>query len=231
MKRKIFGEVVGTALLIYLGTGLVLFGGPYADLLGPALGWGLMFTMLVYTFGPLSGPHLNPVVTLMMYVTNRMPGKEAGTYFISQLVGGLLGELALVGTYRVFLEQKGISWSSAVTEHHLASTMYPNLNAMTAFFVEVVITTILLTVILVFMNNLTNEFEGQAPIIVGLTVFALVMFSGELTGTSMNPVRSLYPALFAGGQALEMLWVYLTAPFVAIIFAVLIDKHILDSGK
>lgn len=228
MKRKIFGELVGTALLIYLGTGLVLFGGPYGDLLGPALGWGLMFTMLVYTFGPLSGPHLNPVVTLMVYVTKRMPGKEAIVYVVSQLIGGLIGELALVYTYNSFLTQKGISWSDAIAEHHLGSTMYPHLTTSAAFLVELVITTILLTVILVFMNRLTNEFEGQSPIIVGLTVFALVMFSGHLTGTSMNPVRSLYPALFAGGQALEMLWVYLTAPFLAVVFAVLIDKHILS---
>lgn len=231
MKRKIFGEVVGTALLIYLGTGLVLFGGAYADLLGPALGWGLMFAMLVYTFGPLSGPHLNPVVTLMMYVTKRMPGREAVIYFVSQLIGGLIGELALVGTYSTFLSQKGIEWSSAISEHHLASTMHPNLTPGAAFFVEMVITTILLTVILVFMNHGSNEFEGQSPIIIGFTVFALVMFSGELTGTSMNPVRSLYPAMFAGGQALEMLWVYLTAPFIAVIFAVLIDKHILSAAK
>lgn len=231
MTRKIFGEVVGTALLIYLGTGLVLFGGVYADLLGPALGWGLMFTMLVYTFGPLSGPHLNPVVTLMVYLTKRMPGQEAVVYFISQLVGGLLGELALVGTYNAFLSKQGISWESAIAEHHLGSTMHPNLTSGAAFFVEMMITTILLTVLLVFMNRLTNEFAGQSPIIVGITVFALVMFSGNLTGTSMNPVRSLYPALFAGGTALEMLWVYLTAPFVAVVFAVLIDKYILSDEK
>lgn len=228
MKRKIFGEVAGTALLIYLGTGLVLLGGPYTDLVGPALGWGFMFTMLVYTFGPLSGPHLNPVVTLTMYLTKRMPGKEAVVYFVSQLVGGLLGELALIATYSGFLSQQGIQWADAVAEHHLGSTMYPNLTAGAAFFVEMLITTILLTVLLVFMNRLTNEFSGQSPIIVGVTIIALVMFSGKLTGTSMNPVRSLYPALFAGGEALSAVWVYLTAPFVAVLFAVLIDKYILN---
>jgi len=230
MRRKVFGEVVGTALLIYLGTGLVLFGGPYVGIVGPAIGWGLMFTMLVYTVGPLSGCHLNPVVTAMMYVTRRMTGKDAIVYFVSQLIGGLIGEVALVSTYQAFLTKNGISWQSAVSENYLASTMYPNLEASGAFLVEMTITTILLTVLLVFMNRQTQEFAGQSPIIVGVTVFTLVMFSGELTGTSMNPVRSLFPALFAGGAALDMLWVYLTAPFVAVIFAAMIDKYILSEN-
>jgi aquaporin Z len=229
IRLKLFGESAGTALLIYLGTGLVIFGGPYTDLLGPAMGWGLALAVLVYTFGPLSGAHFNPAVTLTMFLTKRMSGKEAGQYVGAQLVGGLLGELLVVLTYKSVLHQTGQSWEAGVAVNNLNATVFPNLSVGMAFLTEVVLTTILLVVVLVLNNKKLGVNGAQGALVVGFTIFILVMVGGNLTGASMNPVRSLFPAMFAGGLALSSLWLYLTAPFVGAGIAVLIDKYILST--
>jgi aquaporin Z len=229
MKLRIFGEVFGTALLIYFGTGTVLFGGPYADLMSISLGWGMALAILVYTFGPLSGAHFNPVVTLTMYLTKRMDGKTAGIYVLSQLIGGLLGQLMVVMTYRSLLANTGKSWSTEVAANHLNGTVFPNISVPVAFATEVLLTVVLITVVLVMNNPQTNVNAGQAGIIVGLTIFVLVIVGGNLTGASMNPVRSLWPAIFAGGETLNSLWLYLVAPFVGGVIGVLIEKTIFAS--
>lgn len=228
MRLKMFGEFVGTALLIYLGTGLVVFGGPFSDLLGPAMGWGLMLTVLVYTFGPMSGAHFNPAVTLMMFFTKRMSGKEAGQYIGAQLAGGLVGELLMVATYSSMLATTGKSWATEVAANNLNATIFPNLSVGMAFVTEVVLTTVLLIAVLVLNNKTLGVNGAQGAVVVGLTIFVLVMVGGNLTGASMNPVRSLFPALFAGGTALSSVWLYLTAPFVGTFIAVLIDRYILS---
>lgn len=228
MRLKMFGEFIGTALLIYLGTGSVVFGGPYSDLLGPSMGWGLMLAVLVYTFGPMSGAHFNPAVTLTMFFTKRMSGKETGQYIGAQLAGGLVGELLMVATYSSMVSTTGKNWATEVATNNLNATIFPNLSAGMAFLTEVVLTTILLLVVLVLNNKKLGVNGPQAAIAVGFTIFILVMVGGNLTGASMNPVRSLFPALFAGGTALSSLWLYLTAPFVGTFVAVLIDRYVLN---
>ncbi|USS85040.1 aquaporin [Fructilactobacillus myrtifloralis] len=227
MKLKIFGETIGTGLLIYFGTGLLIFGTPFPDLLGPAIGWGFTLAVLVYVIGPLSGAHLNPVVTLTMYLTKRMSGKEALIFVGSQLLGGLLGELAVVVTYGSLLQHKGQSWQTMVVKNNLGGTVFPNLSPVGAFLTEVLLTTVLLLVILVLNHSRTNMYAIQSPIAVGLTIFVLVIVGGNLTGASMNPIRSFFPAIFAGGLALQSIWLYLLAPFVGVLVAVLINQFVL----
>lgn len=231
MKLKIFGEVFGTALVIYFGTGTGLFGGPYADLASVSLGWGLALAILVYTFGPLSGAHFNPAVTLTMFLTKRMPGGEALIYVASQLVGGLLGELFVVWTYKSVLAHTGKSWASEVAANHLSGTVFPDISVPVAFATEVLLTVFLLTAVLVINNPHTNVNAGQAAIIVGFTIFVLVIVGGHLTGASMNPVRSLWPAVFAGGLGLSQLWLYIAAPLVGAVIATVIDKTILPAHE
>lgn len=226
MKKKIFGEVFGSALLVFFGPALVVMGG-YNDLLGPSLGWGISLAVLVYAFGPLSGAHFNPAVTVMMFLTKQMKAAETLIYIVSQLVGGLIGGLFLVLTYKAYLKGAGLSWATEVAKNNLNSTVFPNISAGLAFLVEVVLTTVLLVVVLVLNNDKTKVYNLQAPIAIGLTIAILVFAAGNLTGASMNPVRSLFPALFAGGVAMDDLWVYLTAPFVGSIFGALIDRYIL----
>jgi len=230
MKLKVFGELVGTALLIYMGTGLVIFGGPFGDLLGPSLGWGLVLAVLVYTFGPMSGAHFNPVVTLALYATKRMSAKEAWAYVAAQLVGGLLGQGLVVLTYQSFLEKTGGVWDTAVKANNLGGTVFPNLSPSIAFLTEVVLTAILIIVVLVLNNKTLGVNNAQGALVVGFTIFALVMVGGNLTGASMNPVRSLFPALAAGGTVLSSLWLYLTAPFVGGVIGVLVEKYILSDA-
>jgi len=226
LKKKIFGEVFGTALLVFFGPALVIMGG-YDNLLGPSIGWGVALAVLVYAFGPLSGAHFNPAVTLMMFLTKQMKAREAIIYVISQLVGGLIGGCFLAITYKAYLNGAGLEWPTEIAKNHLNGTVFPNISAGMAFGVEVVLTTVLFVVILVLNNEKTNTYNLQAPIAIGLTIAALVFVAGNLTGASMNPVRSLFPALFAGGLPMHDLWVYLTAPFVGSIIGALIDRYIM----
>ncbi|WP_419153588.1 MIP/aquaporin family protein [Weissella viridescens] len=229
MKKKLFGEVVGTALLLYFGTGLVIFGN-FNDLVGPAIGWGFALAVLIYAFGPLSGAHFNPAVTLMMYLTKRMEATEAFIYVLAQLIGGLLGETLVVMTYKSFLRGTGGIWTQEIAKNHLNSTVFPNISSGVAFLTEVVLTTFLLVLILVLNHAKTNMYAIQSPIAVGLTIAVLVFVGGNLTGASMNPARSLFPAIYAGGLAMQNLWVYLTAPFVGSVIAALVDRYILDES-
>jgi aquaporin Z len=223
MTKKLFGEVAGTALLIYFGTGLGLFAAP-ADLVGASLGWGLVLALLVFMFGPLSGAHFNPVVSFAMLISKRMSFKEFLAYVAAQLVGGLLGELVVVMTYKDYLHHLGKSWSSMVSQNHLISTVFPNVSTGVAFFTEVLLTFVLVMTVLTITNKTTNSYGQFGPFIVGIIIFVLVLVGGNLTGASMNPVRSLFPALFAGGLALSQLWLYLIAPFVGSAIAVLVEK-------
>jgi aquaporin Z len=227
MKKKIFGEVFGSALLVFFGPALVIMGGGYNDLLGPSIGWGVLLAVLVYAFGPLSGAHFNPAVTFMNFLNKQMKGTETIIYIVSQLVGGLIGGFVLKFTYQAYLNGAGLKWSTEVAINHLNSTVFPNISAGMAFFVEVILTTVLLVVILVLNDPKTKTYNLQAPIAVGLTIALLVFVAGNLTGASMNPVRSLFPAIFAGGLAMQDIWVYLTAPFVGSIIGALIHRYIL----
>ena len=152
MKQKVFVEVFVTALLVFFGPALVIMGG-YHDLLGPSIGWGVVLTVLIYAFGPLSGAHFNPAVTVMMVLTKRMQVREAIVYVLSQLVGGLIGGWLLALTYRAYLKGAGLSWTTEIAKNHLNGTVFPNISAGMAFGVETVLTTVLFVVILVLNNN------------------------------------------------------------------------------
>ncbi len=230
MKIKLFGEIAGTALLIYLGTGLLIFNYPYQDMLGPSIGWGLTLAVLVYIFGPLSGAHLNPAVTLVMYLTKRMSAKEGWLYVSAQIVGGILGEFAILGTVWSISQHSTNSWQSIVERTALGATLYPHLSPLAAFLTETGLTSILCLIILVLNHAKTNVYAVQSPIAVGFTIFTAVMVGGNLTGASLNPIRSLFPALAAGGRALNSLGVYLVAPLAGACLAALIHHYILNDS-
>lgn len=216
MKRYL-AELIGTAVLVLVGCGAVAIGGYGAALpLGVVpigLAFGLAVTAMAYGIGPVSGCHINPAVTVAMVAAGRMRPNEAIGYIISQLVGGIAGALILVliltgkeGGYdiaKLGLGQNG--WGPGYLGGY---------NIGIAIVTEIVATFIFTLVILGVTQPSASEARHPAGMIIGFTLFALHMPFIQVTGLSVNPARSLGPAIFVGGTALAQVWLFLIMPLV-----------------
>lgn len=211
MKHRIQAELLGTFILVFFGVGSAVYGIDTIGRLGVALTFGLVLLALAYAFGPLSGAHVNPAVTLAVLLNKGIRGAEAGAFMAAQLVGGILagGALWLMVNYGGVRDQTGGLGTNGYGE---------TVNLGGALAIEVAMTALLVTVIL-----LTTRPDGQpafAGLAIGLTLGAMVAVGIPLTGASLNPARSLGPALFAGGTALAQVWVFIVAPVLGACLAV-----------
>ncbi len=204
-------EILGTFFLIFAGTGAIiindLFGGSVTHL-GVSLTFGLVVMALIYAFGDKSGAHFNPAVTCGFWLLKRFPGKQVFPYVLSQCVGGIGASLVL----------------GQMFPHHptLGATL-PQYGLFTVFFLECLLMMFLMLVILSVATG--SEEKGLfAGLAIGGTVGLEALFAGPVTGASMNPVRSLAPALVSGQYF--GLWIYLTAPFLGAIIAVGIHRFL-----
>lgn len=204
--RKYIAEFLGTFMLVFFGTGTVTVA--KGGVLAIGLAFGLAITVSAYAFGGISGGHFNPAVTTAMLINRRIDAKQAGAYVISQILGAIVASAAI----RSFVGALGLATNS------LGQTDFSKINSGMAFFVEALITFLFLMVIL----NVTSAAHGNsdfAGLIIGITLAFLIIVALNLTGGSLNPARSIGPALFAGGTAISHLWVYILAPEVGAILA------------
>lgn len=201
--RRYIAEFIGTFILIFVGIGSIVVdqhsGG--IGLIGVAICWGVTVMALIYTFGSISGAHLNPAVTVTFWMVKLLKGKDVLPYLICQAAGAFAATLALKYLFpaEVFLGET-------------KPTGYP----MRSFFLEIIISFILMIVIL-FTSQGSKETGVLAGLAIGGTVLLLVVFAGPISGTSLNPTRSLAPAIVTGNA--ENLWIYLTAPFIGMFSA------------
>lgn len=209
MTRRLVAELVGTFCLVFFGVGSAVFG---FDVLGPVgvgLTFGLVLVALAYAIGPVSGCHVNPAVTLGVLIARRISPVEAGGYVVAQLAGGVLGglllDLMVGGTVRDNTDGLG---SNAYGE---------NISTGGAFALEIVLTFLLVFVVLLVTGP--GAEPGLGGLAIGLSLAAIHFVGIPLDGTSVNPARSLGPALFAGGSAISQLWVFLLAPLVGALVA------------
>ncbi|HEY0638908.1 MAG TPA: aquaporin [Pseudonocardiaceae bacterium] len=209
MGRKLVAELVGTFCLVFFGAGSAVFG---FDVLGPvgvAFAFGLVLLALAYAIGPVSGCHVNPAVTLGVLIARRIGPAEAGAYVVAQLVGGALAGLLLrlmVGG--VVTDRTGGLGTNSYGE---------TISGGGAFVLEIVLTFLLvLVVLLVTGPGAEPAFGGLA---IGLSLVVIHLVGIPLDGTSVNPARSLGPALFAGGDAMSQVWLFLLAPLVGAVAA------------
>jgi aquaporin Z len=206
--KKFLAEVLGTFLLVFIGTASVVMGGlgtalPLAQgFIGLAFGIGLIAA--AYAIGPISGAHLNPAVTLGAFLAGRMPAKEVIPYFVAQLIGGILAPLALMII---------ASGSATPVTNYAASGWDPTKWSTAAVFLtEAIATFTFVTVILgVTAEKHSTAFAG---LVIGLTLAALHFAFIPVSGNSLNPARSIGPALFSGAEAMSALWLYILAPLV-----------------
>ena len=219
--KAYLAEVFGTFCLVFIGCAAVVVGGfgaliPSGGVLAIGLAFGIAVVAMAYAVGPISGAHLNPAVTLGVYLAGRLPAKEVVPYWISQVVGGVLGALVL------WIIASG---SAGGAPANLAATGWDPVNGYStgaAFIIEAVATFVFVMVIL----GVTSEKHStvNAGLVIGLTLVAIHLCFVTSTGSSVNPARSIGPALFSGGAAIGQLWLYIVAPLVGGALAGLVYK-------
>ena len=203
--RLCFAETLGTFILVFAGTGAMIINGLYGGIIthvGVAIVWGLVVMTVVYAFGDVSGAHVNPAVTVGFWLARRFPGRRVAPYIVSQCLGAILASLVLS---LLFTDSPG-----------LGMTM-PSGPAIQSFVVEIILTFYLMFVILSVATG-SKEKGVMAGCAIGAVVGLEALFAGPVSGASMNPARSLAPAL--ASMRLEYLWIYLTAPFIGSSLAV-----------
>ncbi len=214
--RKWTAETLGTFTLVFAGTGAIVIdhwtGGTIGHA-GIALTFGLVVMAMIYTFGDVSGAHLNPAVTLGFVAAGRMPISQAPAYIASQLIGAF----AASGCLRLL-------FPDSIT---LGETL-PAGHPMQSFILEIILTAILMLTILCVSIG-AKEKGITAGIAIGAVVGLEAMFAGPISGASMNPARSLAPAVVGGHM--ELIWLYPTATIIGAILAVPLAKVVLTTSQ
>lgn len=198
---KFTAEFIGTLILVLFGCGAAVLGGDAVGQLGIALSFGFAIVALAYGLGPISGGHVNPAVSLAVFLAGRMTAREMLLYWVAQFAGALAGAAILAGINGgvEHLGQNG--WGPGYGgEFGLASAAGFEV-VMTALFVGVILG-----------STGPGASAGFAGVAIGLTLAAIHIVGIRVTGVSVNPARSLGPAVLAGGQALNQLWLFFVAP-------------------
>ena len=224
--RKLIAEFIGTAILVFaavgtatLSFGFKLFGTSYsAGVVTTALAFGLVLMALVYAIGPISGCHVNPAVSLGFVVAGRMKVTEALGFWIAQIAGGIAGAY---GLWAVFTGSPIYSKSvQGLGADGFGSASKIHLDAGGAFAAETVLTFIFVMVILFATSKVARE--AMAGLAIGVALVFVHLVGIALTGTSVNPARSIGPALVVGGTALSQLWLFILAPLAGGFIAALV---------
>lgn len=221
--KKYIAEMIGTMVLVLMGCGSAVFAGNAAaacgagvGTIGVALAFGLSVVAMAYAIGGISGCHINPAITLGVYLSGRMSGKDAGMYMVFQVIGAIIGSAILYA-----LVATGAHGGGTCT----GANSFDEGETLQAFLAEAVFTFIFVLVVL----GATDEKKGAgslAGLAIGLSLVLIHIVCIPITGTSVNPARSIGPALFEGGTALSQLWLFIVAPFVGAILSALVWKVI-----
>ncbi len=212
--RKLVAEFIGTALLVLIGVGAAVAALKTGGQVVVALAFGLVLLALAYSLGPVSGCHVNPAVTLGVLLSRGMTAVEAVGYWIAQILGGILGAALLK------LLTSGFGGVHDQTGSLGANNYGVTITAGGAFLLEALLTFVFVTVILLVTGRAAAP--GFAGLAIGLTLASVHMVGIPLTGTSVNPARSLGPALFTGGEPLKHVWLFILAPLVGAAVAALV---------
>lgn len=204
--KKYLAEMIGTMVLVLMGCGSAVFLGcsTPAEILAVAFAFGLSVVAMAYCIGGISGCHINPAITLGVWLSKRMSGKDAAGYMAGQIAGAILGSAILY-----LLTSTGGYGATTAT----GANAFGDGELLQAFIAETVFTFIFVLVVL----GATDSEKGAgnlAGLAIGLTLVLVHIVCIPVTGTSVNPARSIGPALFAGGTALSQLWLFIVAPLV-----------------
>jgi aquaporin Z len=232
--RSLIAEALGTALLVFFGAGAATLSFGFrvtgtsvaAGDVMTALTFGLVLLVLVYGIGPISGCHVNPAVTIGFLAARRISLTEAIGYWVAQIVGGIVGAAVLYG---VVHSSPLYSSSVGLGADGYGKSSIIGANAAGAFFAEIILTFVFVFVILAVTRRASNA--TVAGIAIGFTLMLVHLVGIPIDGTSVNPARSLGPALFVGGSALSQLWVFLIAPLVGGVLSALAYHLFYPTGE
>ena len=212
MARKLLAELFGTFALVFTGCGAIVvneISGGAVGHLGICTIFGLIVMAVVYSFGDVSGAHINPAVTIAFWLSGRFPLKEVGPYVVAQVLGAIAASAL---TLYLFPADSTYLGSTSISD-----------TVMQGFVFEVVITFLLMLIIIMVAPG-SKEVGTLAGIAIGAAVAVLALLAGPITGASMNPARSLGPALVSGN--LEHIWLYIVAPILGAALAVPVSNVI-----
>jgi aquaporin Z len=223
--RKYIAEGIGTFALVFVGCGSAVIAGRYIGYLGISLAFGLTVLAMVYAIGHISGCHINPAITIAMLVSRKINMKDTIFYIFFQCVGAIVAALVL------FMIASGAPGYS-LAENGLGQNGYGDLSPagyalMACFLAEVVLTALFLIVI--FGSTSKRAPEGFAGMSIGLSLVLIHLIGIPITGTSVNPARSLGPALVVGGEALGQVWLFWVAPIIGGVIAAVIWKYLYEN--
>ena len=210
--KKYIAECVGTFVLTFLGCGTAMFlgCGEPAGVVGTAIAFGLAVVAMAYTIGEISGCHINPAITLGVALSGRMSWKDAVGYWVAQVIGGIIAGALLL----LVVKATGGAPNAMGNPAGLGANGVAGAGGVGgAFLVEVIATFIF---VLVVLGATDAKFGAGKPagLAIGLSLILIHLMCINLTGTSVNPARSIGPAIFAGGDALKDVWVFICAPLV-----------------
>ena len=217
MTNKLIAEAFGTAVLVLFGCGAAVIGGAAIGFTGIALAFGLSIVAAAYSIGAISGAHLNPAVSLGMMMAGRMSAAEFAGYAVAQVIGAITGAAVLY-----LIASGSAGWAGGLGQNGYGAGYLGEYSVTAALVFEFVMTFIFVTVILGATG--AGSAAGFAGLAIGLTLTAIHLVGINVTGVSVNPARSIGPALFVGGTALAQLWLFIVAPLAGGAVAGLVYK-------
>ena len=223
--KRCVAEMLGTLTLVFIGCGSAVIAGEYIGFAGISLAFGLAVLAMVYAIGGISGCHINPAISIAMLAAGKMKARDAVLYIIMQCIGAVIaaGILLAIASGRA---------GYTVAANGLGQNGYgahsPAGYALGACLIaEIVLTAIFLLV--VFGSTSERAPKGFAGVAIGFALAFIHLVGIPITGTSVNPARSLGPAVFAGGAALSQLWLFIAAPIIGALIAAIIWKYALSA--
>ena len=221
--KKIVSEFIGTFWLVFVGCGSALLAAAFPEvgigLAGVSLAFGLTVLTIAYSFGHISGAHLNPAVTIGLWAGGRIGAKEIAPYVIAQILGGI----AAAGLLYIIVTGNGSSIGDFAANGY-AEHSPGKYNVTAAFLIEAVMTFMFLLIILGATDDKAPK--GFAGIAIGLALTLIHLVSIPVTNTSVNPARSISQAVFVGDWAISQLWLFIAAPILGAIIAGMVYKFL-----
>lgn len=215
--KKYVAEFIGTFTLVLFGTGIAVISG--GNIIATAFAFGLAIVASAYVIGDISGCHVNPAVSLAVLISKKMTVREFVGYVSSQILGALAGS----GVLYAILKTTEIG-TDALGSNGYGELSAVNISLFGAIIVEIILTFIFIYTILGVTSD--EKKSNVSGIVIGLTLTFVHLFGITLTGTSVNPARSLAPALIQGGTALSQVWVFIVAPLVGSALAAVVFKYL-----
>jgi aquaporin Z len=209
--RKYSAEFVGTFVLVFGGVGSAVIAGDKIGFLGIAFAFGLSLLAMAYTIGPISGCHINPAVTLGALIAGKLDRRLAAGYWVAQILGAIVAAAVLL------LVAKGIAGGYDPVTAGFGTNGYDDRSPLHYGLLAVIVAEIVLTAFLVFTVLGSTDVAapvGFAGLPIGLVLVLIHLVGIPVDGTSVNPARSIGPALFAGGAAIAQLWVFIIMPLI-----------------